>query len=137
MAEDDLPVFVMTEDIPTCPDCGARTNWDDLPNGRQHHKCQRCGKEFLMAPAEEDEPDEVTIKVTYYSMLITPESIVEGLLEWEGVKAVVTEKEDSTRERVVALVADLADTLSDPTQAWDIGGGLQLQPESPGQSGRR
>lgn len=29
-------------------------------------------------------------------------------------------KEYLDREMVVALVADLANTLSDPTQAWDI-----------------
>lgn len=44
---------------------------------------------------------------------------VEAILANRAPLSDNTEK-DTTRERVVALVADLADTLSDPTQAWDI-----------------
>ena len=32
----------------------------------------------------------------------------------------LTAESDAIREKVIALVADLAATISDPTQAWDI-----------------
>ena len=35
---DELPVFYWTEQPETCRNCGARTNFDVLPNGLQVHQ---------------------------------------------------------------------------------------------------
>lgn len=54
---DTLDQHVMDENPTTCPRDGARTLWDDLPDGRQHHVCRVCGHQFLaVEPDPEDEP---------------------------------------------------------------------------------
>ena len=41
--------FGLTDDITTCPHCGARTDWVDTggPHDEQKHTCLRCGFVFL------------------------------------------------------------------------------------------
>lgn len=48
----DLPIFLLSDQPTTCPRCGVRTDWEDLPDGTQHHTCPACAFQFI---AEEDE----------------------------------------------------------------------------------
>jgi hypothetical protein len=42
------PVYLIGDEVMTCPRCGSRTEFDELPNGRQRHYClfSSCGYEF-------------------------------------------------------------------------------------------
>lgn len=47
----NLEIFLMNDQPTTCPHCGVRTEWVDLPfveYVQQHHTCPRCGFEFLV-----------------------------------------------------------------------------------------
>lgn len=45
---DELPVFYGTEQPETCRKCGARTDFDVLPNGLQVHQCLNCAKRYVV-----------------------------------------------------------------------------------------
>lgn len=42
------PVYLIGEEVMTCPRCGSRTEFDELDHGRQRHTClfSSCGYEF-------------------------------------------------------------------------------------------
>ena len=48
--------FILGEEIPTCPDCGSRTDFDELSDKRQHHVClnRACRNEFFGECESED-----------------------------------------------------------------------------------
>jgi hypothetical protein len=52
-------VFLLTDDIMTCPHCGSRTDWEDVAPLKQVHTCRnpRCRFTFH-AEWDEDELDE-------------------------------------------------------------------------------
>jgi hypothetical protein len=52
------PVILLGDQPTCCPYCSSRTDFDELENGQQHHRCLNswCGCEFLAEPDEELEP---------------------------------------------------------------------------------
>lgn len=54
----ELDVYVSGDHPATCPKCGARTEFIEVDDMKQQHKCLGCKYEFFM-----DEPDEdLTVK---------------------------------------------------------------------------
>jgi hypothetical protein len=46
----NLDDYVMTDQPTACPQCQARSvNWEDIPDGREHHTCHNCHYEYLMS----------------------------------------------------------------------------------------
>lgn len=43
----DLPVFLMTDQPTTCPQCGRRTFWTEEKSG-QLHRCDGCAFVFIL-----------------------------------------------------------------------------------------
>lgn len=46
-------IYIMGEDPTTCPKCGARTDFVELPDGKQEHTCSNCDYVFLVEDEEE------------------------------------------------------------------------------------
>jgi hypothetical protein len=42
--------LLMNDQPVTCPACGSRTDWVDLPDGSQLHTCLRLNHRFFVAP---------------------------------------------------------------------------------------
>lgn len=58
LAPDDRILYILGEDPMTCPKCGARTDFEELPSGLQEHSCKdkHCGFVFFAAePSDEDD----------------------------------------------------------------------------------
>lgn len=45
---DEAVIYLGTEQPENCRWCGARTNFDVLPNGLQVHQCSSCAKRYLV-----------------------------------------------------------------------------------------
>lgn len=47
---DSLPVYMGNDQPTTCLLCGARTNFIDIDNAKQQHRClnKSCGHEFFV-----------------------------------------------------------------------------------------
>jgi hypothetical protein len=45
----DLEVYLMNDQPTTCPQCGARTSFDEIDNATQNHHClnTKCNYEFV------------------------------------------------------------------------------------------
>lgn len=50
---DNLTIFLMTDQPETCGICGARTNWIDYKNGQQLHTCPSCNYIYLLEECDE------------------------------------------------------------------------------------
>jgi len=48
MKLDDLDVFTMTDQPETCPMCGARTEFLEMPTRKQVHVCLNCKEVFVV-----------------------------------------------------------------------------------------
>ncbi len=48
VAIEELPVFYGTEQPETCRKCGARTDFDVLPNALQVHQCLNCARRYVV-----------------------------------------------------------------------------------------
>ena len=44
----DLDVFSMTDQPETCPECGCRTEFVEIPKGRQIHACPSCEEVYIL-----------------------------------------------------------------------------------------
>lgn len=51
-------IFILSDQPTTCPLCGARTEFDELESGQQHHRCldqSGCGHEFIAEDRADDD----------------------------------------------------------------------------------
>ena len=44
----DLPLFLGSEQPETCRNCGARTEFEAVNRQLQLHRCEECGKQYLV-----------------------------------------------------------------------------------------
>jgi hypothetical protein len=49
------PIFIVGDEPMTCPMCGVRSTWCEVPNNprQQHHDCPSCDFMFTAEPSEE------------------------------------------------------------------------------------
>jgi hypothetical protein len=52
----ELPVFIGTDQPETCRKCGSRTDFDDIGDGLQLHRCMLCGNQYLVE-FEQESPE--------------------------------------------------------------------------------
>ena len=51
---DDI-IYIGTDQPEECRDCGCRTDFSELGDGKQLHVCPRCGKRYILEFNEDEE----------------------------------------------------------------------------------
>lgn len=94
---DNKNIYIFDEDSPvTCPECGSRTDFEELENGAQLHSCLNhttCGLSFIVEietiETQDEEPVTEFIKINYNNLTTTQKNKVK---DWYGRPMVPAEK---------------------------------------------